>query len=144
MQEVTRRSFMLRNLIILWPNVINQTCTLQTFTLSALLFVCNLIACYYIWCTYPIWLFYAEFVITVVLYVIYFSISHIIHLCFSLLIGYVDSKDPYMWKGYLYASLFLLTSVMTSFFFHQLFHIGMTLGMRVKSSVIAVVYKKVN
>ena len=61
---------------------------------------------------------------------------------FRLLIGYVESDD-YVWKGYLYAALFFLTSILTSFFFHMLFHIGMTLGMRVKSAVIAVVYKKV-
>ena len=47
------------------------------------------------------------------------------------------------WKGYLFASMFFVTSVVNSFFFHQLFHIGMTLGMRIKASVIAAVYKKV-
>lgn len=48
------------------------------------------------------------------------------------------------WKGYLYASLFFLSSVLSSFFFHQLFHIGMTTGMRLKASLIAAIYEKVS
>jgi hypothetical protein len=34
-------------------------------------------------------------------------------------------------------------SVVYSCFFHQLFHVGMTLGMQIKAAVIAAVYKKV-
>jgi len=48
------------------------------------------------------------------------------------------------WKGYLFASMFFVTALINSFFFHQLYHIGMTLGMRIKASLIAAVYKKVN
>ena len=59
------------------------------------------------------------------------------------LIGYTENKEEENWKGYLYAVLFFVNGITSSIFFHQLFHIGMTLGMRVKSAVIATVYKKV-
>jgi len=51
--------------------------------------------------------------------------------------------DSEVWKGYLYAFLFFAESIVYSAFFHQLFHIGMTTGMKVKAAVIAMVYKKV-
>lgn len=62
----------------------------------------------------------------------------------SLLIEYTENPETPEWKGYLYAALFFVTTVMTSVFFHQLFHIGMTLGMRIKAALIAAIYKKVN
>ena len=62
---------------------------------------------------------------------------------FRQLIGWTEDKSLAEWKGYLFAALFFASAVMNSFFFHQLFHIGMTLGMRVKASMIAAVYKKV-
>ena len=60
-----------------------------------------------------------------------------------LLIEYTETPNMAVWKGYLYAFLFFISTVMTSIFFHQLFHIGMTLGMRVKATLIAAIYKKV-
>ena len=62
----------------------------------------------------------------------------------SALIGFTENKQEETWKGYLYAALFFVNGIASSIFFHQLFHIGMTLGMRVKSAVIAAVYKKVH
>ncbi len=64
--------------------------------------------------------------------------------CFcSALIAFTENDDQ-PWKGYFYSSMFLVSSVVYSCFFHQMFHVGMTLGMRVKNSVIALVYKKVS
>lgn len=68
---------------------------------------------------------------------------------FSVLIGYVESKNTkgsieYEWKGYVYATGFFVIALLQSTFFHQNFHIGMTLGMRMRSALIAAVYKKVN
>ncbi|CAH1777684.1 unnamed protein product [Owenia fusiformis] len=60
----------------------------------------------------------------------------------SLLIGYTEDPNEEIWKGYIYAAVFLVNGVVQSMFFHQLFHIGMTLGMRVKASIISAVYKK--
>ena len=63
------------------------------------------------------------------------------------LIAFVEKNDGVVmeeWKGYLFASMFFVTAIVNSFFFHQLYHIGMTLGMRIKASLIAAVYKKVS
>jgi len=60
----------------------------------------------------------------------------------SYLITFTEDKSAEMWKGYLFAILFFVSAALNSFFFHQLFHIGMTLGMRVKAAVIAAVYEK--
>jgi len=59
------------------------------------------------------------------------------------LIAFTENPDTEVWKGYLYASLFFIESIVYSSFYHQLFHIGMTTGMKVKAAVIAMVYRKV-
>ena len=67
--------------------------------------------------------------------------------CYRELIAFVEEKNGVVmeeWKGYVFASMFFLTAVVNSFFLHQLHHIGMTLGMRIKASLVAAVYKKVN
>ena len=68
---------------------------------------------------------------------------------FSELIGYVESKNmpgshEYAWKGYVFALGLFVVAITQSVFFHQNFHFGMTTGMRIKSSLIGSVYKKVN
>ncbi|XP_076457656.1 multidrug resistance-associated protein 1-like [Babylonia areolata] len=61
----------------------------------------------------------------------------------NVLIAYVNNKENEAeWKGYVYACAFMLVSVTGSVFFHQQFHIGMTLGMRIKSACISAVYRK--
>ncbi|KAL4228773.1 hypothetical protein ACF0H5_011815 [Mactra antiquata] len=63
----------------------------------------------------------------------------------NLLIGYVDSKSEgtvYTWKGYVFAASLFVISMMQSVFFHQNFHRCMTAGMRIKSALIAAVYRK--
>ncbi|KAK3107159.1 hypothetical protein FSP39_008334 [Pinctada imbricata] len=64
----------------------------------------------------------------------------------SVLIEYVTmkqlGKEEYEWKGYVYAAGFFIVALLQSTFFHQNFHYGMTLGMRIKSAVITAVYKK--
>lgn len=58
------------------------------------------------------------------------------------MIGYTENLEEEEWKGYLYAALFFLSSIANSIFFHQMFHIGMTLGLRIKACVISIVYTK--
>ncbi|CAD5115099.1 DgyrCDS4110 [Dimorphilus gyrociliatus] len=58
------------------------------------------------------------------------------------LIGFSKDDGAPNWKGYVFAASFFLYTIVYSVFFHQLFHIGMTLGMRIKSAFIAAVYKK--
>ena len=44
----------------------------------------------------------------------------------------------------MYAALFFLYTVVGSVFFQGLFHIGMNVGMQVKATIMAAVYKKVS
>ncbi|KAL5019777.1 hypothetical protein ScPMuIL_002669 [Solemya velum] len=61
----------------------------------------------------------------------------------NVLIAYTQNKDAdFIWKGYVYASSFFLVAVLQSCLFHQNFHYGMTLGMRIRSALISAVYKK--
>ncbi|GFR98147.1 multidrug resistance-associated protein 1 [Elysia marginata] len=46
------------------------------------------------------------------------------------------------WKGFVYASAFFVVSELGSIMFNQNFHIGLSLGMRIKAALIAAVYKK--
>ena len=59
------------------------------------------------------------------------------------LIEFTENDSQEVWKGYMYAILFFAQSIAYSCFYHQLFHIGMTTGMKVKAAVIAMVYRKV-
>ncbi|KAK2159275.1 hypothetical protein LSH36_155g02029 [Paralvinella palmiformis] len=58
------------------------------------------------------------------------------------LIQFTENKEAEMWKGYMFAALFFVSAALYSFFFHQLYYIGMVLGMRIKASIIAAVYEK--
>nr|KAG5700435.1 hypothetical protein BaRGS_010348 [Batillaria attramentaria] len=61
----------------------------------------------------------------------------------DVLIAYTNNKqNEAEWKGYVYACAFFVVAVTGSVFFHQQFHIGMTLGMRIKSACISAVYHK--
>ena len=66
-----------------------------------------------------------------------------VFLCFRQLIRFTTDESVALWKGYVYAAAFFVVSIVQSVFFHQLFHISMTMGMRMKSALIAAIYKKV-
>ena len=59
------------------------------------------------------------------------------------LILFTEDEDTEVWKGYLYAFLLFVVSLIHSCFYQQVFHIGMTTGMKIKSALIAMVYRKV-
>jgi len=59
------------------------------------------------------------------------------------LIAFTEDEDEQVWKGYLYACLFFVESIVYSSFYHQVFYIGMATGMKIKAAVIAMVYRKV-
>ena len=48
------------------------------------------------------------------------------------------------WKGYILAAGFFLTVLLQSFLFHQLFFWSVTLGLRIRASLVSAVYKKVS
>ncbi|KAK3596597.1 hypothetical protein CHS0354_020940 [Potamilus streckersoni] len=65
----------------------------------------------------------------------------------SFLIAYVQKKNSPEggepeWKGYVFAILLLVLALVQSVFSHQNFHIAMTCGMRLKSALIAAIYRK--
>lgn len=67
-----------------------------------------------------------------------FSIPQVL----SLLLGFMNETDAPLWKGYFYASLMFLLSCMQSLFNHQYMYACFTVGMRVKTAVMGLVYRK--
>eukprot|EP00047_Mylnosiga_fluctuans_P021846 m.109714 g.109714 ORF g.109714 m.109714 type:complete len:1474 (+) comp9049_c0_seq5:48-4469(+) len=63
-------------------------------------------------------------------------------LLLSQLINYVSDPDTPSWKGYGLAVVLLAAAELQSILLHQYFHRVMTVGMRLRSSVIAAVYNK--
>uniref|UniRef100_A0A9J8CDF7 ABC-type glutathione-S-conjugate transporter n=1 Tax=Cyprinus carpio carpio TaxID=630221 RepID=A0A9J8CDF7_CYPCA len=61
----------------------------------------------------------------------------------SLLLGFMKDEDAPLWKGYFYASLMFLLSCLQSIFNHQYTYTCFTVGMRVKTAVMGLVYRKV-
>uniref|UniRef100_A0A9J8ATG6 ABC-type glutathione-S-conjugate transporter n=1 Tax=Cyprinus carpio carpio TaxID=630221 RepID=A0A9J8ATG6_CYPCA len=60
----------------------------------------------------------------------------------SLLLGFMKDEDAPMWKGFFYASLMFLLSCLQSVFNHQYTYTCFTVGMRVKTAVMGLVYRK--
>lgn len=52
-------------------------------------------------------------------------------------------EDAPLWKGYFYATLMFLLSCLQSLFNHQYMYSCFTVGMRVKTAVMGLVYRKV-
>ncbi|XP_074510409.1 multidrug resistance-associated protein 1-like isoform X1 [Sebastes fasciatus] len=60
----------------------------------------------------------------------------------SLLLGFMRDKDAEMWKGFLFASLLFLLSCLQSLLHHQYMFHCFTVGMRLKTAVMGLVYRK--
>ena len=63
-----------------------------------------------------------------------------------MLIEYVedDHDTAGRWKGYVYAGSMLVAAIIQSIFLHQYFHTMFTIGMRLRSAIIGLVYEKVS
>ena len=59
------------------------------------------------------------------------------------MIGYVKDENEEAWKGYFYAALLFLTAIVQSIILHQYFHRCFLVGLRIRTGVIAAVYRKV-
>ncbi|KAL0197382.1 hypothetical protein M9458_005922, partial [Cirrhinus mrigala] len=59
-----------------------------------------------------------------------------------LLLGFVRDEDAPLWKGYFFAFLMFLLSCLQSLFNHQYMYSCFTVGMRVKTAVMGLVYRK--
>ena len=62
---------------------------------------------------------------------------------FSTIIAFVESGDPYEWRGYLYAVLMFLVGVAGVAFNQNQFNILYTTGMRVRTGITTALYRKV-
>ncbi|XP_053196098.1 multidrug resistance-associated protein 1-like isoform X2 [Scomber japonicus] len=60
----------------------------------------------------------------------------------SLLLGFMRDKDAAMWKGFLFASLLFLLSCLQSLLHHQYMYRCFTVGMRLKTAVMGLIYRK--
>uniref|UniRef100_A0A8C9ZY76 ABC-type glutathione-S-conjugate transporter n=1 Tax=Sander lucioperca TaxID=283035 RepID=A0A8C9ZY76_SANLU len=59
-----------------------------------------------------------------------------------LLLDFMRDEDAPLWKGYFYATLMFLLSCLQSLFNHQYMYTCFTVGMRVKTAVMGLVYRK--
>uniref|UniRef100_A0A8C5TS46 Canalicular multispecific organic anion transporter 1 n=1 Tax=Malurus cyaneus samueli TaxID=2593467 RepID=A0A8C5TS46_9PASS len=60
----------------------------------------------------------------------------------KLLIAFVSDEDSFAWRGYLYAILLFLTALIQSLCLQQHFSLCFQLGINVRASLIAAIYKK--
>ena len=62
-----------------------------------------------------------------------------------MLIEFIEDKNnsEETWRGYVYAASMFVSAILQSLVLQQYFHIMFTLGMRVRSSVIGLLYEKV-
>uniref|UniRef100_A0A3B5LYX7 ATP-binding cassette, sub-family C (CFTR/MRP), member 2 n=1 Tax=Xiphophorus couchianus TaxID=32473 RepID=A0A3B5LYX7_9TELE len=59
-----------------------------------------------------------------------------------LMISFTQDKNSYAWEGYLYAVLLLVVALLQSLFLQQYFQRCFVLGMKVRTALMAAVYKK--
>ncbi|XP_018359853.1 PREDICTED: multidrug resistance-associated protein 1 isoform X2 [Trachymyrmex cornetzi] len=59
----------------------------------------------------------------------------------KLLIGFIEGDEP-MWKGYFYSVLLLLTAMLQTLVLSQYFHRMFLVGLRIRTALIAAIYRK--
>ena len=61
----------------------------------------------------------------------------------SSLIGFVEVKDPFVWKGYLYAALMFIVTLVRAVVSQLTFNGKMLIGLRIRSALTGGIYRKV-
>ena len=64
-------------------------------------------------------------------------------ICFRALIHFTKDKQIPQYRGYILAVLMFVNALVQSLILHQYFHRCFLVGMRVRTAIIAAVYKKV-
>lgn len=59
------------------------------------------------------------------------------------MIDFTNDKSTFVWQGYLYAVLLFVVALLQSIFLQQYFQRCFVLGMKVRTAIMAAVYKKV-
>ena len=62
----------------------------------------------------------------------------------SLLITYVGSKDPLVWRGYVYVAAMFIVACTRTLFIQQHWQVCLVTGMRLRTAIVGVVYRKVS
>ncbi|KAK2171195.1 hypothetical protein NP493_1094g03011 [Ridgeia piscesae] len=60
----------------------------------------------------------------------------------NLLITFIRSKDPMAWKGYFYVAAMFVVACTSSMFMQNHWHIGYATGLRLRTAVVGVIYRK--
>ncbi|NXN11515.1 MRP1 protein, partial [Indicator maculatus] len=60
----------------------------------------------------------------------------------KLLINFVNNKAAPNWQGYFYTGLLFVSACLQTLILHQYFHICFVTGMRVKTAIVGVIYRK--
>ncbi|XP_048361642.1 ATP-binding cassette sub-family C member 2 [Sphaerodactylus townsendi] len=79
---------------------------------------------------------------SVALKVVYDLLTFVSPQLLKLMITFASDQEAYIWHGYLYALLLLLTALVQSICLQQYFHLCFTLGMSVRTSLMTAIYKK--
>ena len=61
-----------------------------------------------------------------------------------LLISFTRDKADFVWKGYMYAAMLFTVAFVQSMILHQYFHRCFVIGLRIRTAIIASVYRKVD
>lgn len=62
---------------------------------------------------------------------------------FRALIVFVETRDPFQWRGYLYAIGMFCASLLGVLCIHHNFNVVYTTGMRVRTALTTAIYRKV-
>ncbi|XP_048757959.2 multidrug resistance-associated protein 1-like isoform X1 [Ostrea edulis] len=73
---------------------------------------------------------------------IYDIMQFVSPLLLKLLIKFTVNKSEYQWRGIFYSLLMFIMAMIQSFILHQYFHGCQLLGMRIRTSIICLVYRK--
>ena len=60
------------------------------------------------------------------------------------MINFTEDRSEPAWKGYFYAVLLFIAAVVQSLLLHQYFHRCFVVGMRMRTAIVAAVYRKVS
>jgi len=69
--------------------------------------------------------------------------ENVLNVLLRLLIAFIHDRTQMVWRGYMYAALLFVVAFVQSMMLHQYFHRCMVVGMRIRSALVAAVYKKV-
>ncbi|KFP85745.1 Canalicular multispecific organic anion transporter 1, partial [Acanthisitta chloris] len=86
--------------------------------------------------------FWQNLVLAVAFKVVHDGLVFVSPQLLKLLIAFVSDEESFAWQGYLYAILLFLTAVIQSLCLQQYFSLCFQLGINVRASLIAAIYKK--